>query len=318
MNNGRSRFLSQFSLPKLSLFLLAVGLIVGCQSSPESESEPEQPPPKPAAAPKPAVKFEVGRLSVDQSWQTVNLKQDFKDPIVVAKPASFKGPDPTTIRLRNVGPKSFDIRLEEWAYLNDTHGPEDLSYLAVERGRHMLAGDFAVEAGSLETSNTLPGSDPFVKVSFSKPFRGKPIVLSIVGTDAGETAVVTRHQHVTGRGFEVILQEEEAQGGHGTETIHWIAWKPGISEGGKVPFEAAFTKRVTHHFTPISFSYAFSGLPCFVADMQTMRGDDPSNLRYRKLTTTGIEVKVLDEQSADKETQHGPEEVGWIAFNCGQ
>ncbi len=308
MNIGPFKFLS----------LVAAGLIVGCQSSPESEPEAEAPPAKPAAPPKPTVVFEVGRLSVDSSWQTVNLKQNFKDPIVVAKPASFQGPDPTTIRLRNAGPKSFDIRLEEWAYLNDTHGAEDLSYLAVERGRHRLAGDIAVEAGSLETSNTLPGSDPFVKVSFSKPFRGKPIVLSIVATDAGETAVVTRHQHVTGRGFEVILQEEEAQGGHGTETIHWIAWKPGTSDVGKIPFEAAFTKGVSHRFTPISFSYAFSGPPCVVGDMQTMRGDDPSNLRYTKLTASGIELKVHDEQSADKETQHGREEVGWIAFGCGQ
>ena len=176
---------------------------------------------------------------------------------------------------------------------------------------------YKVEAGSLETSNSLPGSEPFVPVSFSEPFATTPIVLSIVGTDGGETAVVTRHQKVSAAGFEVILQEEEAQGGHGTETIYWIAWQPGANaRPGSMPFEAALQEEVTHEFTPIGFSVVFDGPPCFVADMQTTNGGDPANLRFRELSHSGVELRVVDEQSADKEQRHGPEQVGWIAFDC--
>ncbi len=290
--------------------LLAAFLAFGCQSRPETSPE---------SAPSPGPDYETGRLSVDQDWQTVDLKQVFVDPVVVAKPASLGGADPTTIRLREVQAGSFEIRLQEWAYLNGSHSAEAMSYLAIERGRRSLPGGGAVEAGSLETGNSRPGADPFVSVSFSEPFAEAPLVLSIV-SGTGETAVVTRHQNVSTGGFEVILQEEEVSDGeHGVETIYWIAWQPGgSSEAGEVSFEAGIQKGVTHEFTAIAFSATLSATPCFLADMQTFKGDDPANLRYRNLTASGVEVQVAEEKSHDRETRHGPEDVGWVAFDCGK
>ncbi len=114
-----------------------------------------------------------------------------------------------------------------------------------------------------------------------------------------------------------MMRISEAQGEHGTETIYWIAWQVGASsEAGKVPFVAAIQEGVTHEFTANAFSPTFGAPPCFVADMQTMSGVDPANLRYRSLTASGVEVWVVDEQSADKEIRHGAETVGWVAFGC--
>ncbi len=262
---------------------------------------------------------EFGRVSVTHVWQTVPITGGFSDPIVVAKPASYNGPDPTTVRLRNVSPSSFEIRLQEWNYLNGTHGAETVSYLVVERGSWLLPGGGAIEAGSLATANSRPGSDPFVGVPFAVPFPSTPVVFSVVGTDADADAVATRNRSVSSNGFETILQEEEAGGAHGAaETIYWIAWQPGTSSGGDpITYEAGSQGGMTHNFTPINFTQAFSGSPCFLADMQTFAGIDPATLRYRSMTASGVEVQVDDEQSADAETNHNAAEtVGWVAFEC--
>ena len=269
----------------------------------------------PASAPLP----EFGKLTVTHDWQTVPTVGSFSDPIVVAKPASLNGIDPTTVRLRNVTASSFEIRLQEWNYLNGTHGAETVSYLVVERGSWLLPGGGAIEAGSLATDNSRPGSDPFVTVSFAASFPAVPVVLSVVGTDADADAVTTRNRNVSYSGFQTILQEEEAGGSHGAaETIYWIAWQPGTNGGDDpIVYEAAAQGGITHVFTPIAFTSAFSTPPCFLADMRTFAGADPATLRYRNLSTSAVEVQVDDEQSADTETNHNAAEtVGWLAFEC--
>ena len=141
----------------------------------------------------------------------------------------------------------------------------------------------------------------------------------MVGTDADADAVATRNRNVGTGGFEVILQEEEAGGAHGAaETIYWIAWQPGVNGAGDpITFEAGSQGGMTHVFDPIAFSSTFVSQPCFLADMQTFAGIDPSTLRYRNLSTSGVEVQVDDEQSADAETNHNAAEtVGWLAFEC--
>ncbi|WP_440005330.1 hypothetical protein [Halomicrococcus sp. SG-WS-1] len=48
--------------------------------------------------------------------------------------------------------------------------------------------------------------------------------------------------------------------------------------------------------------------------MQTFRGIDPANLRYRNLSGTGVELEVDEERSADDETAHVPEDIGYAVF----
>jgi hypothetical protein len=51
--------------------------------------------------------------------------------------------------------------------------------------------------------------------------------------------------------------------------------------------------------------------------MQTADGNDTASLRCRNLDTTGFEVKVEEEQSADDETGHTTEIIGAICFDQG-
>src|SRR5262249_23276492 len=95
---------------------------------------------------------EVGQLSVSYLWRHVTFRQTFVDPIVVATPLSLNAPRPATIRIRNIGPTGFDIRIQTWNYLSDTHGWKTVSYLAMERGPHTLGTGIRVEAGRLAMS----------------------------------------------------------------------------------------------------------------------------------------------------------------------
>ena len=257
---------------------------------------------------------EVGQVSITHQWTTVDLQGSFTDPIVVAKPASWNGADPGVIRLRNVTPTSFQIRFHEWDYLNQTHIAEAVSYVVAERGHQQFPGGGAIEAGRINTANTRPQA--FVSVTFTGPFSSTPLVFSVVATANGGDAVATRHNNTSATGFGVVMQEQQSKSGHLTETIHWIAWTPGSGTVGSTPFQAGTRSNLTHVFSTITFPSAFSAPPCFLADMQSFNGGDPANLRYRSLTASSVQLQIDEEQSADAETSHIGETVGFLAFGC--
>ena len=260
---------------------------------------------------------EVGSARVDHQWQSVPLVKAFTNPIVVAKPASQIGADPGVIRLRNVTSQGFDIRFQEWDYLNRIHATETVSYLATERG-HFLVDGGAIEAGIVQFDNSRPGRASFIPVNFDIPFSTTPVVLTVVGSSNGKDAVTSRLRNVTNSGFEVIMQEQESHGRHAQEQIHWIAIEPGIGllGDGNAPirYEANSQSGVDHHFSLLEFSQLRN--PCVLADIQTFKGKDTVALRYRDLTETGIWMRLEEEQSADSEIFHIGETVGYAAFEC--
>jgi hypothetical protein len=264
------------------------------------------------------VPIEVGRVTVDHSWKTVKLSRAFADPVVVAKPASLNGAQPGMLRLRRVTPASFEVRLQEWDYLDGWHARETVSYLAVERGRWVLPDGTEIEADTARVTGTVSRTGGgFSQVTFTSPFRSVPLVFSVVASANGPDAVATRHAALGPTGFRLGMQEQENKGGHTAETIHWIAWSPGIGTlADGTPYEADEAAGVNHRFARLDFVGAFTGNPCLVADMQTFNGPDPANLRYRDLGPSGVRLRVTEEQSLDPETNHVMERVGYLVFGC--
>lgn len=206
---------------------------------------------------------EVGQVQVRHQWIAVDLEESFTDPVVVAKPASYNGGQPVIVRLRNVTPTSFDLRLQEWSYLDGNYTLETVSYLVVERGRHALAGGGEIEVGTLDTSHARPG-DAFVRVNFSEPFATPPLVFSVVGTFNDPQPVATRNRNVYATRFQTVMQEEQAGGGgHGQETLHWIAWTPGSGTVGPTTFEAGSKTNINHSFSTLEFENGFGAPPAF-------------------------------------------------------
>jgi len=256
--------------------------------------------------------IQFGDVTVDHNWTRVELPPgtEFEDPIVVAKPPSGNDTEPGVIRIRQVDSSGFEIRFQEWDYLDGAHLQETVSYLVLDRGRYTLPGGARIEAGRFETRRTV---NPQV-IAFAREFHSVPVVLTSVTTFHGENAVTTRLSQVSDKDLECLLQEQEKNAsGHPEETISYVAWEPASGSFRGVRFEVQRAERgVRSSFRAIAFPKLFSEAPAFLADLQTSVSADPATLRWRNKDSTGLEVKIDEEQSSDPETGHRAEILGYV------
>ena len=259
---------------------------------------------------------EIGEVSVDHNWKWVEFSEAFSDPVVVAKPLSYNGGDPAVVRIRDVDSTGFDIRIQEWDYLDGTHTTENVSYIVMERGNYILEDGAKVEAGTFDTDIT----SSFGWVDFSQTFNQAPVVITAVSSYHGADAVTTRVRNVSINGFEFRMQEQELNSqSHTTETISYIAWEPSSGTVGDLTFEVEKTDDViTDDWQTIVYNETFMNPPVFLADMQTTDGKDTANLRWQDKDFYGIDVKIAEEQSLDSETDHTTEVVGYMVFAFGE
>ncbi len=259
---------------------------------------------------------EAGIMTVGQpdrdTWHTVNLTHTYVRPIVVMGPSTLGDSSPVTLRVRNVSSNSFEFKVDEWEYLDGSHGTEDIHYLVVE------AGDYTLDNGQrLVADSVSPVGRSFELVRFASPFGVAPVVLSQVVSTNGPEPVITRLRNIKPHEFRVRLEEEEAGDQiHNGEDVHWIAIEPGSAAGR---FEAAATPTsVTHQPYDIGFVQTYADGAVFLAAIQTSLGGNTSSLRQDNLAATGVQVFVEEEQSADAEVRHLAEVVGYLTIDSNR
>jgi hypothetical protein len=264
---------------------------------------------------------------------TVNLTEPFTDPIVVAGPATSKGWQPGVVRLRNVTPTSFQIRFQEWDYLDGWHYAELIHWIVVERGVYDLGGGKKLIADSFVTNKT---SVLYPKwVSFLEAFSETPVVLTQVQTFNGPDAVTDRICGVYPGGMHFSMQEQESKGGHCNETVGYIAVSRGTTDLLGVPCDVKRTCAVVTH-NPYTLTgsqgqckvrvreeqskdaetlhwaaekvgfVSLAGQPPLVADMQTCNGKDPCELRCTLVSA--LARRALGVESADDQWRAVPYE----------
>jgi len=279
-------------------------------------------------------KFEYGEVEATLEWQTVTLSQSFSNPIVVAKPIEScttradEQCDMVVVRIKNVMPNSFEIKLQEWGAKknNALSMPHRVEYLVAEEGHYNVNG-FEIEAGKFETDH---GG---MTVSFKEDFPSTPVLITSIVTFNGEEPAVTRNfnpckngtQYYPGRvvlicgdiDFITKIQEEENRWfkwGHKLEEIHYIAITPGRGTINGKRIEVSVIPSVTDVATEVPFQSKFASEPIVIADMQTTNGDESCMLRYSHKTSSSIKFFIAEEDSADEETTHKAETVGYIAI----
>jgi PKD repeat protein len=265
----------------------------------------------PPPPPPPSSILEVGEVTMNHTWKRVTFQRTFANPVVVATPASVNDSAPAVVRIRNVGSTGFEIRMQEWDYLDGTHAMERVSYLVVERGRHTVSGH-QVEAGIFQTNRT----STYHTLTFSQAFTVAPVVLTAVVSTNEASAVTTRVRSITTSNFQVRMQEQMLNTqSHATETLAYIAWVPSSGTWNGHTFEVKKTPNVvTHQFYTIQFIETFMNLPKVLAAMQTVDGTAPATLRYENRNFSSIDVQVAEEQSTNTSLAHNTEQVGYIAF----
>jgi hypothetical protein len=81
-------------------------------------------------------------------------------------------------------------------------------------------------------------------------------------------------------------------------------------------FEASSTGySVSDSPAPLSFGRSFDRTPVFLAGMQSCGEGDTANLRSESVNSTAARVLIDEEQSADTETSHATENVGYLALS---
>jgi len=258
-----------------------------------------------------SLNIETGEVAVTGEWIRVPLNGSFLNPIVIAGPAGFNNPEPGVIRLRNVDATGFDIKFNEWDYLDGKHPQETVTYLVMEKGRHTLPDGSTVEAGNFA------GTVKWATVAFSAPFAKTPVVITTVATNNETDTISGRLKDVASTGFTYYFREQELNvNKHVDETVNYIAWEPGGGNFGSIQYQVAATANaVTKAWYAISFPSPYSTPPLVLADMQTTAGADTAALRTQNMSATGFGVKVEEEQSKDTELSHAGEAVGYIVLS---
>jgi hypothetical protein len=264
-------------------------------------------------APEHLAKVEWGVVDgVTHAWRRVPLAKDYANPVVVAKPASSRDQEPGVVRIQAATSNSFQLRFQEWTYLDGSHMAEQIFYLVAEHGTQTLAG-LQMDAGTIETDD-LARLGSWSGVEFSAPFGARPAVFTAVNTSLGGDAVTTRIRGVDTSGFEVAMDEEESKlDGHVVERIGWIAFdqSSGTTADGRQVF--VFSDAVDHESVPILFGTAVNRrFPVVLADVNSYVGPDPFSLRYRAVSATAIELWLEEERSWDTETSHAWEDTAVI------
>lgn len=236
-------------------------------------------------------------------WTNVNFIQPFPQPpaVFVGGP-SCNDTTPLTVRVRNVTTNGFEFRLAEWASNDDKHDAEEVSFIAVHKGRYQIeqSGTRTVEAG------TLTAGTSWVTKPFSAPFSTVPCVFAQCTSTNGAPAVCTRLRNVTATNFQVRI-EAKNDAYHVPETVDFIAIDPGLNLNFEVGRSAPCTGS---GWATLSFTNGGGDLPGFVGSVQSSYENDPCALRYQNLTGTNVQVKV-DE---DGGTAHAAEDIGWMVF----
>ncbi|MEM6316048.1 MAG: Ig-like domain-containing protein [Bacteroidota bacterium] len=75
---------------------------------------------------------ETGVVSATHQWVRVMTQNNFHNPVVIAGVPSLVGAQAGIVRVRNVQPNGFEVRFEEWSYLDGSHVAETIPYLVME------------------------------------------------------------------------------------------------------------------------------------------------------------------------------------------
>ena len=258
----------------------------------------------------PVFKIELGEVEIDNNWIRVDYSEPFINPMVVAGPPSYNDENQCVVRLKNITTTGFDIRIQEWNYLDDIHTKETVAYFVMDQGSFTLDDGTLVEAGQFTSSDT-----NFQEVQFNTAFTVEPVVMTSIATLNEEDTVTGRLRNITATSFEHKTQEQELATEHGNETVNYIAWEPSRNSlnGINVIVDKTADKVRSRWYT-IDYDEQLVDIPIFLGTMQSNDGVDTSTIRYTDKTNTELEVKVEEEQSQDDETRHTSETVGYFLF----
>ncbi|MEP3225834.1 MAG: H-type lectin domain-containing protein [Parasphingorhabdus sp.] len=285
------------------------------------------------SAPAFAGRIEAGSFTAHDTFVNgntvrVNFQQTFDTIPVVVALADQNGNNSASIRITNISTTGFDELILEPDNWDGRHIVQNVHYIAVEPGRHVLPDGRIIEAGRLNTAATQFGSGftggtaSWTTVSFSSPLPVTPSVISQIQTANSETRTVATQSsrpHITAitqglglSGFQVALERSQANSGPfpSSETVGWIAF-PGNLNGSfpdiansNVTWSTVNTAANIRGWDNGCFTNSFgqnSGSRIVVAKKTSRNNADGGWLRRCSLSSTTIGLRVDEDRDQDNE-----------------
>ncbi|WP_161629824.1 PKD domain-containing protein [Desulfogranum japonicum] len=255
--------------------------------------------------------YEVGEVEVATDWIKVQLESSFEAPIIIASPPTRNNDDPVFVRIQNLSADSFEIKLQEWDYLDGTHPNEFVSYIVAEQGVITLSNGSNLEIGQFIGSTTAKA------VSFEQAFTDTPIVLTSILSSNDQTPVIDRLENISNKGFTYTLDPGSMDtDGHKEETVGYIAWTQGSGSESGMNYESVLVPRVTQKDKTINFNTQFVDLPFIFAAIQNKNSENSSVVRMYDLTATGAKLSLSEENPTATKITLIKEDVGYIAIGA--
>jgi len=247
---------------------------------------------------------ETGKTSINSSWAWISFSNELNfTPLVVASVVSTNDPAPVVVRIRDINTSGFYARLQESTSLDDVHGYENISWIALKPGTY-LAGSEYIIANKTNVSN--PSGTTYQSISLPNVFSSTPIVISSINTYNEADEVHTRESSLSTTSFQVKL-EEETDSAHAQEEVGWIALRDGLSLTLGDGTLYAGSLQTTDTWITIGASYVEAAL----GQLESENGGDNS---FARLRPNGNTFDIHVEEEASYDGAHTTETLGWIAW----
>ncbi|GEM_PF-867828 len=191
---------------------------------------------------------------------------------------------------------------EQVIEIQDITAPDIFRIYTLPNGKKMVAGVMENVTQRWKT------------IQFPIDFPTVPVVFTQVISTIDSSAVAVRMRNTSFAQFELKLQEEEANDNiHGGEQVAWIAIEEGTNVAG---FNLEVGRIMANHvYNRVNFNNTYDGGPAIFTTLQSILESDPATVRCDNATATGVDLKVEEETSADAETNHQAEQVGYLAVD---
>ncbi len=272
------------------------------------------------------INFEVGSVSVDENFTTVNLAKTYTTPVIVAVHKQSNNTLPISVRIDNVSTTSFDVRLQHADTSESTLSADTVYYMVMEEGTGTL-GSTQIEAHRLSTT-TVASSSSWTgdAQSYENSYSSAPLVFHSIMSNNNSNWITSWVSATSGRtatptisGFQTAMNGAQAYSTHGAaETVGWIAMEETASDSeGGVDFESSLSSdSLTGYGSSATFSFnnSYSSAPIIIGSQQAMDGSDGSWLAINSVSTTQLDMYVDEDQVSDTERNHTTEQAAWAAF----
>ena len=251
--------------------------------------------------------------AIDETWHAVNLLDSFlTDPIVVTSIETYDGSDTSALRMRDVGPAGFQLKIEEEQSRDaeTAHTTERVGYFVAEAGMITNAqGAVIGEAGSI--SRRQSNENQWHTVNLAEVHADPVVIISIV-THAGKQPTHVRLRNVGSSSFQFQLEEwDYLDGSHLEEQLHYVVLQSGVHElTGQRTAEVGRVE-TNHRFTYVPLSGLIDD-PVILSQSQTYNDAEAIVTRQTDADASGFFVKV-EEEEGNKQA-HLVEQIGYIAI----